>query len=56
VLVTGGQTDCFLSDRRDKENPAQIYLLPFTGSEASRLTQINGEIGELSWSPDGKQI
>ncbi len=46
----------FLSDRGDKEKPAQVYVIPFTGGEASKLTQIDGEIGELSWSPSGKQL
>ena len=51
-----GSQIAFLSDRGDKEKPAQIYLIPFTGGEASRLTQIDGEIGDLSWSPDGKKL
>jgi dipeptidyl aminopeptidase/acylaminoacyl peptidase len=51
-----GKLIAFLSDRGDKEKPAQIHLLPFNGGEASRLSQIDGEIGEMSWSPDGKQI
>jgi dipeptidyl aminopeptidase/acylaminoacyl peptidase len=46
----------FLSNRGDKEKPAQVYVIPFTGGEASKLTQIDGEIGELSWSPSGKQL
>lgn len=51
-----GKTIAFLSDRGDKEKPAQIYLIPFSGGEAQRLTQIEGEIGWMSWSPDGRQI
>ena len=51
-----GSQIAFLSDRGDKDKPAQIYLIPFSGGEAQRLTQIDGEIGELSWSPDGKQL
>ncbi len=51
-----GSQIAFLSDRGDKEKPAQIYLIPFSGGEASRLTQIDGEIDDLSWSPDGKQL
>jgi dipeptidyl aminopeptidase/acylaminoacyl peptidase len=51
-----GSQIAFLSDRGDKEKPAQIYIIPFTGGEANRLTQIHGVISELSWSPDGKKL
>ena len=46
-----GRQIAFLSDRGDKEKPAQIYLIPFTGGEASRLTQIDGEIGAIKLVP-----
>ena len=51
-----GSQIAFLSDRGNKERPAQIYLIPFTGGEAQRLSEIDGEIGDLSWSADGKQL
>ncbi len=51
-----GSQIAFLSDRGNKERPAQIYLIPFTGGEAQRLSAIDGEIGDLSWAPDGKQL
>jgi dipeptidyl aminopeptidase/acylaminoacyl peptidase len=51
-----GSQIAFLSDRGDKDKPAQVYLIPFAGGEARRLTQIDGEIGDLSWSPDGKRL
>jgi dipeptidyl aminopeptidase/acylaminoacyl peptidase len=51
-----GKLIAFLSDRSDKEKPAQIHLIAFAGGEASKLTQIEGEIGDINWSPDGKQI
>jgi dipeptidyl aminopeptidase/acylaminoacyl peptidase len=51
-----GKTIVFLSNRGDTEKPAQVYLLPFDGGEARRLTGIEGEIGELSWSPDGRKL
>ena len=51
-----GKRIAFLSDRGDKEKPAQIYLIPFSGGEAQRLTQIEGEIDGMSWSSDGRQI
>ncbi len=50
------QQIAFLSDRSDKEKPAQVYLLPFGGGEARPLTEIAGEIGDFAWSPDGKKL
>lgn len=51
-----GSQVAFLSNRGDKEKPAQVYLLPFYGGEARPLTSIEGEIGKLIWSPDGKKL
>jgi len=51
-----GTQIAFLSNRGDKEKPAQIYLLPFHGGEARPLTDIKGVFGEFSWSPDGSQL
>jgi len=51
-----GSQIAFLSNRADKEKPAQVYLIPFGGGEARKLTDIQGEINELSWSPDGKKL
>jgi dipeptidyl aminopeptidase/acylaminoacyl peptidase len=51
-----GRQIAFLSDRGDKDKPPQIYLIPFSGGEASKLTQIEGEIGDMSWSMDGKRL
>jgi len=51
-----GQHIAFLSNRADKEKPAQIYLIPTYGGEAHALTDIKGEINEMSWSPDGKKL
>ena len=55
-LSPDGSQIAFLSNRADKEKPAQVYLIPFGGGEARKLTDIQGEIGELSWSPDGKKL
>lgn len=46
----------FLSNRQGKGKPSQIYLLPFDGGEARPLTDIQGEIGDFAWSPDGKRF
>ncbi len=32
-----GKAIAFLSDRRDREKPAQIYLIPFTGGKPADL-------------------
>ncbi len=51
-----GKQIAFLSNRKDADKPAQIYLLPLNGGEARPLTQIEGEIGAFEWSPDGKLL
>jgi len=50
-----GQTIAFVSGR---DKPAsQIYLIPTTGGEARKLTELpEGSIGEVQWSPDGSKI
>ncbi|HVP21914.1 MAG TPA: S9 family peptidase [Anaerolineaceae bacterium] len=50
------QQIAFLSNRADIEKPVQVYLIPISGGEAVRLTEIKGEIIEISWSPDGKKL
>jgi len=51
-----GETIAFLSDRADKEKQTKIYLIPFHGGEARKLTDIQGKIGSFSWSPDGNKL
>ena len=48
-----GKTLAFISDR---EESAQIYLMPGDGGEASRLTEGKNAVRAFAWSPDGKQI
>ncbi len=56
-----GQTMAFLSDRA-KDGELQVYLMPRTGGEATRLTDVKGIIGAsrsvspMAWSPDGTRI
>src|SRR4030042_2668096 len=45
-----GKQIAFLSDRGDKDKPAQIHLIPFSGGEAHCLTHLDGEIGDVRWS------
>ena len=51
-----GQWIAFLSNRGDKEKPAQVYLIPIFGGEARALTRVEGEIHDFTWSPDGKRL
>lgn len=44
------------SDKDGKPQPAQIYLLPMGGGEASPLTDMPKGAGEPVWSPDGHWI
>ena len=50
-----GSKIAFVSGR-DKPK-SQIYLIPTTGGEATKLTDLpEGDFGEMRWSPDGKWI
>ena len=51
-----GEQIAFLSNRKDTEKPAQIYLIPTHGGEARPLSDIPGRIAEFAWSPDGKRL
>lgn len=51
-----GRQIAFLSDRGNPDRPAQIYLLPFQGGEARPLSEIEGEINSLAWSPNGNRL
>jgi dipeptidyl aminopeptidase/acylaminoacyl peptidase len=51
-----GSQIAFLSNRENKDKPPQIYLIPFHGGEARRLTEIEGTISDFAWSPDGRRF
>ena len=51
-----GSQIAFLSNRGDKEKPPQVYLIPFHGGEARPLSEVDGEINSLDWSPDGRRL
>ncbi len=51
-----GDKIAFLSNRANKDKPAQIYLIPFRGGEAQKLSAIEGKIDNLTWSPNGKKL
>jgi len=47
----------FLSDREGGDgNAPQLYVIPTTGGEARRLTDLEKGAGPAVWSPDGTQI
>jgi dipeptidyl aminopeptidase/acylaminoacyl peptidase len=54
VVSPDGRSLAFVSNRRDKR--LQIYRLPLDGGEAERLTDLDGEIAGLQWSPAGTRI
>src|SRR4051812_16576676 len=45
----------FLSDRRDR-GKSRVYLIAIDGGEAQPLGELEGEISQLAWSPDGLWI
>ncbi len=47
-----GRLVAFVSKRGD--SPAQLYLLPWDGGEAERLTDLPVAVGAPKWSPDGR--
>jgi dipeptidyl aminopeptidase/acylaminoacyl peptidase len=51
-----GKTIAFLSNRKDKEKPPQVFLIPFKGGEARPLSDIPGSLGDFAWSPDGRRL
>jgi len=55
-----GKTVAFLSDRsrgpEKEEAKNQIWLLPMEGGEARRLTQVEGGVHGIEWSPDGQTL
>jgi dipeptidyl aminopeptidase/acylaminoacyl peptidase len=50
-----GRSIAFISNRGD-ERQMQIFIIPFGGGEASKLTNLKGTIGGFVPSPDGKQF
>src|SRR5262249_62023455 len=46
----------FTSNRGGEKEKAQVYVLPFSGGEAVKLTDLKEDATELVWSPDGERI
>jgi dipeptidyl aminopeptidase/acylaminoacyl peptidase len=62
-----GSTLAFLSDRRplveeepaapaDREDGTQVHLLPLSGGEARRLTDLPRGVDGFAWAPDGHSL
>ena len=56
-----GMTIAFVSDRAasdegKKRKPKNIYVLSLAGGEARQLTTFDEDAGDISWSPDGRQL
>jgi len=50
-----GKWIAFLSNRIDgKQN--QLFILPVNGGEARPITNLEGDFGEFTWSPDSSKI
>ncbi|HWK82062.1 MAG TPA: hypothetical protein VNP95_14910, partial [Thermomicrobiales bacterium] len=45
----------FVANRDDTEKQA-LYLLPIAGGEAQRLGDLDGDLSDPAWSPDGSTI
>ncbi|MBU7048329.1 MAG: S9 family peptidase [Theionarchaea archaeon] len=50
-----GTKIAFISNR-DNEKQSQIYIIPFSGGEARKLTDFKGDIDKYEWSPDGSRL
>ncbi|MCB0131754.1 MAG: S9 family peptidase [Caldilineaceae bacterium] len=55
VWSPDGTRIAFLSNR-DDETQSQLFVIPFSGGEAQRLTDLKGDFGAYLWSPDGRTI
>jgi dipeptidyl aminopeptidase/acylaminoacyl peptidase len=51
-----GSQIAFLSNRKDQDAPAGLFLIPLLGGEARPLSAIKGAIVDYKWSPNGKKI
>ncbi|WP_157472422.1 S9 family peptidase [Neolewinella persica] len=40
----------------NREEDAQLYAIRVAGGEAVKITQVEGNIGQFDWSPNGQQI
>ncbi len=55
VFSPDGSRLAFVS-RREGDDAPQLYVLPMTGGEAQRITNVPGGVTNPQWRPDGKVI
>jgi dipeptidyl aminopeptidase/acylaminoacyl peptidase len=46
----------FLSGREDDNENDQLWVLPVSGGEAEKITDLKGSVDDFAWSPDSKRI
>jgi dipeptidyl aminopeptidase/acylaminoacyl peptidase len=51
-----GRSLAFLSSRGDANHASQVWLLPMSGGEAQKVTELDRSVEEFDWSPDGKRM
>ncbi len=51
-----GRWLAFLSARTDDNDDDQLWLLPSTGGEAEKITEIKGGIEGFAWAPDSARL
>ena len=46
----------FVSNRDEELKAKQLYVIPVSGGEPQRLTELDEDVGEVAWSPDGQRL
>jgi len=44
------------ASKRDDDKAKQLYVIPATGGEPQRLTELDEDVTEVVWSPDGTRL
>jgi dipeptidyl aminopeptidase/acylaminoacyl peptidase len=51
-----GDRLAFVSTRGADDDRPQLWVLPVSGGEAERVTNVPGGVGTIAWSPDGTRV